>query len=49
MPAHNGTDPDLIEAAHRFTVRLLKRPTAIVDDKHVVWPKGVGWCGVCDK
>ena len=26
MRAHNGTDPDLIEEEHRFTVRLWKSP-----------------------
>ena len=26
MRAHNGTEPDLIEAEHRFTVRLWKEP-----------------------
>ena len=26
MRAHNGTEPDLIEEEHRFTVRLWKEP-----------------------
>ena len=26
MRAHNGTEPDLIEEEHRFTVRLWKTP-----------------------
>ena len=28
MRAHNGTEPDLIEEEHRFTVRLWKAPKA---------------------
>ena len=28
MRAHNGTEPDFVEAEHRFTVRLWKEPSA---------------------
>ena len=43
MRAHNGTDPDLIEAAQRFTVRLWKKADSNRrSNKHVVQPKGAG-------
>ena len=38
MRAHNGTEPDLIEAAHRFTVRLWKQPSAGVREAR--FPRG---------